>query len=235
MSRLDDRYLQTMKCPSWREAFARAGRALGVPSASLKNLRDEFDPFHPNQRRGWHQRPLRPNRQRVLEELKDLSQDALAELVRHILRRDTDVTDEAIDALAVRNRVAENVAERLLTGRRAEEYFLKNCAAIVGVEFADLLDLRNSAKGYDFGVRHAPERAVEVKGLKGMRGDILFTDREWAEALQRRAEYWVVVVGNLAAIPRWRVVADPKANLNAACVYQRSVSATWRSHVSLVS
>ena len=43
--------------------------------------------------------------------------------------------------------------------------------------------------------------AVEVKGLKQKRGDILFTDREWTEAKTRREDYLLVVVGNLEDVP----------------------------------
>lgn len=235
MSRLDTVYLQARHYESWRDAYREAAQALSEPVASFKNLRDEFDPVHPNPRPGWHQRPLRPNRQRVLDELQDVSDDALLELARRILQRDEDATAEAIDALAVVTRRPANVAERLLTGRRAEEYFLAHCLRLADVARPDVLDLRQSALGFDFGVEGRPERAIEVKGLKPMSGGIQFTDREWSEAKHRRENYWLVVVGNLAAEPVARVVRDPHAVLQASCVYQRSVSAVWRSTVSVKS
>lgn len=131
MSRLDTIYLQAQNCRTWTEAFEQAAAELGIRPASLKNLRDEFDPVHNNRRKGWHKRPLRPNRQRVLDELKDLSDDAILELVARIVRREEDAILEAIDSLAFPPRTAYNVAERLLTGRRAEEYFLANCEQLI--------------------------------------------------------------------------------------------------------
>jgi hypothetical protein len=110
--------------------------------------------------------------------LAEVSDDALMELVARILARDKEETVQAIDSMATVTRVAQNVAERLLTGRRAEEYFLANCENILSIKLADVVDLRNAACGYDFGVSSQKKTAIEVKGIKLLRGDILFTDRE---------------------------------------------------------
>ncbi len=231
MSRLDSAYFVSRGFRSWQQAFAEAGSALTRPPDTFKNLRDEFDPVHPNPRVGWNRRDLRPNRQRVLDELHDVSDAALLELVDRILRRDEPATVEAIDALAVVNRVAYNVAERLLTGRRAEEYFLDNCDSLVQVARDKILDFREFACGYDFGVKDRPEMAVEVKGIKEYRGNILFTDREWSEAKLRSANYWVVVVGNLAAEPSTTVYRDPHTALTVTSRFRRSITVEWHSRV----
>ena len=232
MSRLGSGYLATRGLPTWKAAFEEAGQNLAVNPNSVKNLRQEFDPFHTG--RGWRNRPVRPSRQRVLGELCEVSDDALRELVERILVRDQDATAPAIDALAAPNApIVANVAERLLTGRRAEDYFLEHCARLVQVQRADLLDMRQAASGFDFGVRNDAARAIEVKGLKPLRGAIQFTDREWAEAKRRRKNYCVVVVGNLAAEPTARVFHDPHDVLAVRCTYQTSVTAVWRSTVSV--
>lgn len=233
MSRLDRDFLKARKHKTWKDAFEQAGKALEVTPASIKNLRDEFDPLHDNRRRGWYQRPLRPNRQRVLAELCEVSEAALFALVDRILGRDETAVAEAIDSLVAPSRVVHNVAERLQTGRRAEEYFLLHSKEIIGVEAEDILDCRQSCRGFDFGVRGHPNRFIEVKGLKGTRGPILFTDREWSEARLREDEYWLVVVGNLAKKPRPRLIRDPASVLEVTCRYQASVAATWHSTVDL--
>jgi hypothetical protein len=74
-----------------------------------------------------------PSRLRVIDELQELGNDALLELAHRILQRDDESTNDAIDSLAVANSVAYNVAERLLTGRRAEEFFLERSETIIGV------------------------------------------------------------------------------------------------------
>jgi len=234
MSRLDTEYLRRRKCATWQEAFREAARILGAPPASFKHLRDEFDPIHVNPRLGRHRRELRPNRRRILEELSEVSDDALTELAGRILAGEKAAVAEAVNALAVVTRVPGNVAERLLTGRRAEDYFLENCRALVQTEMKDILDLRLSALGFDFGIIEQPEQAIEIKGLKQTRGDILFTDREWLEAKKRRQNYRLVIVANLAADPVPKVITDPYGNLAASSSVQASVAVVWRSTVSVV-
>lgn len=232
MSRLDTEYLKELGLPSWKRAFSEASVALKLPPATFKNLRDEFDPVHTNPRRGWHKRSLRPSRQRVLDEMLEVSNDALLELVKRILGSDEEAVAEAIDSLSVVTRIAHNVAERLLTGRRAEQYFVRNCTSLVGLYPEELLDVRDAAQGYDFGVKTRPEVAIEVKGMKHFRGSIQFTDREWQEAGRRRTDYWVVIVGGLQRRPRGEVVTDPHSNIQALCRFQRSVCAVWQARFS---
>jgi hypothetical protein len=233
MSRLDGAYLAGRGLKTWRAAFAEAARSLKVPAASMKNLRDEFDPLHENSRKGWHRRALRPNRHRVVEELREVDPDALIELANRILARDAEAVAPAINALADVERVAEAVAARLLTGRMAEDFFLANCEQIVGVPVTELDDHRLRACGYDFGVRRETERVIEVKGIREARGDILFTDREWTEARARRANYWLVVVGSVRETPRARVIRDPRGELAAKGSFRSTISVVWQSRVSV--
>lgn len=235
MSRLDSSYLAARTCSTWKDAFAEASEILSEAAASIKNLRDEFDPFHGNSRKGWGHRAMRPDRQRVWDELQEVSDEALTELVTRILLRDDEATEQAIDSLAVKNKVAHNVAERLLTGRRAEEFFLANCHQLARVDVDDLLDFRQSARGFDFGVKERPQQAIEIKGIKQSRGTILFTDREWTEASLRRADYWLIVVGRLATeIPVARLIQDPHAYLTKAkCLYQTTITASWQTPVEV--
>jgi len=235
MSRLDDEYVRWRKLKSWSAAYDEVSRAMSVRALSFRNLRDEFDPFHSNKRVGWHNRTIHPSRQRVLEDLKDVSDEALKALVDRIIIRDEEATAEAVDSLAAVPRTAQNVAERLLTGRRAEEYFAENCEEITGIKESDLVDCRQLACGFDFAVMGIPELGIEVKGLKPMSGNILFTDREWSEAAFRRDNYWLVVVGNLNAEPRHKVVRDPHSTLEASCSYQVSITANWLSRISVAS
>ncbi len=233
MSRMDAGYLEYRGISTWKRAFEQAAQALTIRPASLKNLRDEFDPVHGNSRQGWHQRPLRPNRQRVLEDLKDVSDDALMALVDRILVRDEVATAEAIDSLVATPRTAHNVAERLLTGRRAEEHFVANSQTIAGVKTEDLIDCRNAACGFDFGVRLKPTVGIEVKGLKRKAGDVLFTDREWREAKNRLDTYWLVIVGNIESEPTCKFLTNPYKTLKPICSYQVAVAAVWRSRISV--
>ncbi|HEY8751868.1 MAG TPA: DUF3883 domain-containing protein [Tepidisphaeraceae bacterium] len=233
MSRLDHEYLAARNCKTWKDAFDEAGGLLKIVPTSLKNLRDEFDPVHGNARRGWWKRPPRPDRQRVMGELCEVSDRALVEMVDRILRHDDEALQEVVRPLSkpARTKQLYNVAERLRTGGLAERYFMENSAEIVDVQETHLLDHRTHAGGYDFGVKDRPNVVIEVKGLKHKRGGILFTDREWSEALLRRIDYWLVLVGNLETKPVARVMRNPTAELTATCRYHTTITATWQANV----
>jgi hypothetical protein len=233
MSRLDRAYLMARGYSTWQAAYAEAAKSLAKPPETFNNLRDEFDPIHPNARKGWHDRIMRDSRQKVLNELKDVSDDALLELVTHILQRDEENIGEAIDSLAVVNHVAHNVAERLLTGRRAEEYFWANSQHLIEVAAANIIDRRGDACGYDFGIQEQPHRAIEVKGLKANRGMIQFTDREWTEAKARRSDYWLVIIGNLATQPTPKIFCDPYHSLTIQSRYRQTVAIEWTAIIAI--
>ncbi len=233
MSRLNRTFLDSRRYKSWKAAFAGAGKLLDVAPASLKNLRDEFDPVHGNGRRGWVDRPMRPNRQRVMGELCDVSDAALLEMIDRILARDPEAEQDVVVPLSKPAERMSNVAERLRTGRLAEEFFLTNALTIANVAPSLLLDHRTLACGYDFGVLQRERIAIEVKGLKQKRGGIAFTDREWSEAKVRRADFWLVVVGNIESDPIARLIPDPTAALKAECKYQTTIAASWRANVAV--
>ena len=233
MSRLDKSYLEARGIKNWKAAFTDAGKLLDVAPASIKNLRDEFDPVHGNARRGWVDRPMRPNRQRVMGELCDVSDAALLEMIDRILARDPEAVQEVVMPLSKPAERMHNVAERLRTGRLAEEFFLTHCQAITSIAPTLILDHRAMARGYDFGVRERDRIAIEVKGMKQIRGGILFTDREWTEAKARRADFWLVVVGNIESNPIARLIPDPAETIKAECRYQTTIAASWRATVAV--
>jgi len=231
MSRLDQAYLDTYRLKTWTEAFRQAGEALGVAPASIKNLRDEFDPAHGNARRGWKDRPMRPSRQRIMGRLCDVSDAALLAMIDGILGHDHDTLEDVVTPLSKSDKRVHNVAERIRTGRLAEAFFLANSLEIASVASSLILDHRELAMGYDFGVHDQSSIAIEVKGMKQAAGQILFTDREWSEAKLRRADYWLVVVGNMETEPIARLVPDPTTTLDAKCQHQSTITASWRASI----
>lgn len=232
MSRLDQRFLECCNSRTWKDVFHVVGERIGVPPASLKNLRDEFDPYHDNRRRGWHKRPLRPSRLRVMGDLCEVSDDSLIALVQSLLERSRPEVEEAVDALLEPRSRVYNVAERVMTGRLAERFFVQNCSRILNLAESDLIDLRDTACGYDFGLCSNPNVAIEVKGIKNRSGPILFTDREWTEARRREEDYWLVVIGNLSATPTPKYLRNPSRTLQARCRYITQVSTVWTSSIT---
>lgn len=231
MSRLDDQFLKSFSYKSWRDAFLDAGTRLGVRPASMKNLRDEFDPIHPNSRLGWHKRPLRPNRQRILGEFCETSDEALLDVTSRLLRGDKEVEEMITRPLATSRSRVEDVAERLHTGRLAEEFFFANAERICGIRPTELVDCRLDACGFDFGVKRENRLAIEVKGMKAARGGILFTDREWGQATRRQEFYWLVVVGRIQRTPRAVLIKHPAASVKVASSIRQSAVLSWRANV----
>jgi hypothetical protein len=235
MSRLDDRFLKRFGYGSWHKAFLVTGDRLGVRPASMKNLRDEFDPIHPNARQGWHKRPLRPNRQRVLGEFCDSSDEAMIDIVSRLLAGDKEVEEIVTKPLASARDPVANVAERLRTGRLAETYFMENSELICGVSSKSLLDCRHQACGFDFGVHGRDLLAIEVKGMKTLRGAILFTDAEWNQANRRESNYWLVVVGGLERHPRAMLVTHPAISLKVTSSIRNISAISWKANVSVAA
>jgi hypothetical protein len=233
MSRLDDRFLQKFGFRSWKQAFRETGERLGVRPASMKNLRDEFDPVHANARRGWHKRPLRKNRQRVLGEFCDASDEAVLDIVARLLAGDREVGELITKPLAEAKETVANVAERIRTGKLAEKYFMEHSESICGVQTGSLLDCRDLACGYDFGVAGRQTLAIEVKGMKTLRGAILFSDGEWRQANRRQADYWLVVVGGLEQRPRARLIENPCASLAIKSSIRKVTEYRWTATLTV--
>jgi 5-methylcytosine-specific restriction protein A len=233
MSRFDRQFLSRFKYSSWKSAFEATGKSLGVAPTSMKNLRDEFDPVHDNSRQGWHKRPLRPNRQRVLGEFCDSTDESVFEIVQRLLRHDPEVEALVSRPLVDARSAADNVAERLRTGRLAEEFFLANSTHICGIEPPRLRDVRIEARGFDFGVKTNASIAIEVKGLKTRRGSILFTEWEWAQANQRKLDYWLVVVGAIGNEPIARLIKHPVRELQASSSLRHTTAISWRANVEV--
>src|SRR5260370_20140484 len=72
LSKFDSEGLKSLGFDSFKQAFNTIGYALGSQPASIKNYRDEFDPLFPNQRKGWHKRPIRHYCHEIYEQYKGL-------------------------------------------------------------------------------------------------------------------------------------------------------------------
>ncbi len=237
MSRLDRGFLALIGVRTWRDAYAVVGKAFRVRDASIKNLMQEFDPLHPNPRAGWWSREVRPSRRAVYEELAGLSDEDVAGVVLELLgmAEPAGASGSAVGGQGGRtvsrvrevSAAAEAAAARMKTGRQAEEYFLQHCERIVGVGAADVLDLRDNLVGFDFRLRGRVPWLVEVKGLRGKAGGLLFTNLEWQVAARARSNYVLVVIANLASSPGWHVVHDPVHTLHAERQQEERTSIAW--------
>ncbi len=62
ISRLNTTALDVMGYKSFSEAFKALGKLLEQKPTTIKNMRDEYDPYFDNGRAGWYQRELSQSR-----------------------------------------------------------------------------------------------------------------------------------------------------------------------------
>jgi hypothetical protein len=73
LSRCDIKAVNALGYKNFTEAFKEIGDIINENPNNLKNMRDEFDPYFDNRRKGWYQRPLRASRQEIYEEFSSYS------------------------------------------------------------------------------------------------------------------------------------------------------------------
>lgn len=86
LSRCDIRSIKALGYTGWNDTFKGLGDILNINPHSIKNMRDEFDPYFDNPRVGWYQRELIVSRKEVLETLSGWSDIELEILVKKLLK-----------------------------------------------------------------------------------------------------------------------------------------------------
>lgn len=85
LSRCDIDAVHALGYSGFTEAFKALGDILNENPNNIKNMRDEFDPHFPNNRKGWYQRPLSVSRQEVFEKFSQYSNMELELYVKKLL------------------------------------------------------------------------------------------------------------------------------------------------------
>jgi hypothetical protein len=185
---------------------------------------------HRDERLGWvakARQQLNDYEDRFLEEIDDLPKaDRHSRIASFNARKASRVGQlgdiEQIQATAVRLVGWANVkagvslnqlgydpnAEKVAVGRVIAE--LQALGYVVD-------DRQTAGVGYDLLARHktsADQRCVEVKGFTHSMGPVWLEQNEWAQALQRREDYWLYVVDDCGeANPAVRVRAQDPATI----------------------
>ncbi|KYG27727.1 DUF3883 domain-containing protein [Alkalihalobacillus trypoxylicola] len=238
LSRFDKTALINLNYDTNTQAFQEIGETLKVKPNTIKNMRDEFDPLHPNSRKGWYQRELRPSRLEVLERYSHFSEDALTEVVKDILRDyasnssikeniQTYINDIENDDV-VKETSNHTYTTRGITGKKAEELFevFFREGEIEGLT-GDLIDRREDGCGYDFEMEESPFYVFEIKGLLVKHGGILFTDKEWSVAKKFGKRYYLIVINNIAESPSVTIIRNPYECLNPSKSVYTSIDVNW--------
>jgi hypothetical protein len=196
---------------SFVEAFNVVGYALGSQPASIKNYRDEFDPLFPNQRKGWHKRPIRDYCLKVFEEYKSLDIELFTGLIKSFVGYDENVLS-GTDAKEEKEESASGFAKRLITGLAAEHYFESVQPILPEFQGFELENTTRLGCGYDFRLHpsnHERFLAVEVKGLRELTGNLSLTPKEYEAAAAMRDRFYLFVVKNFQKSPLHEIFPDP--------------------------
>jgi hypothetical protein len=234
LAKYDALGLESLGFDSFTEAFNVIGYALGGNPASIKNYRDEFDPFFPNNRKGWHKRPLRDYCSRVLETHKHIGLEDFSALIKSFFGYD----DNSDSQLQAENRTEDedtSFAKRLVTGLAAEKYFESVYATLSIFQGYAVENTTRLGCGYDFRLRSEANEdflAVEVKGLQSSTGNLSLTPKEYKLAGVLSARFFLFVVRNFREAPFHDIYQNPlSAGIQFARKERVVIQVSWSASV----
>lgn len=238
LSKSSEQGLKQLGFQTYRQAFDEIGRSLHVKPNSIKNWRDEFDPYYDNGRKGWYQRGLRPSRQKVMTTFDNLSEPALRAVVLDIIKPEARQkignelfsTLKEIKDLEKKKKAKGNVeyVPRGPTGRMAEEFFISQFRAGSTPFTGNLRDCRDDGVGFDFEIASSEKRnLVEIKGLAKELGGITFTDKEWKVASEIQNDYFLGLVTQVLVSPKIGFVQNPFRNLVPVYRAYTTITINW--------
>lgn len=238
LSKFNRQGLEALGYKSLQEAYNSFAFAVGGKPSSVKLYMQEFDPYFPNSRKGWRNRPIRPTRQGLIDEFGGLGLEEFSELVRTQFAGAADI-DLAVGRVAVAAGVksdsASTFARRMMTGLAAENYFEQKYRDFSC--FKDCALQRTTAYGCGFDFKLTPPRgdflAVEVKGLRASSGQIQLTEKEFKMAQYLSVRFYLYVVTDFAHAPKPRVIENP---LDAGITFEersvKSEQSVWVAQIS---
>lgn len=231
LSKFDIQGLQYLGFSSFTESFNVIGSTIGVKPASIKNYRDEFDPFFPNQRKGWHKREIRQHCRKVLESFQHIEIEEFVAILKQNCFNyyELETISEEIDKRSGKH---SSFAKRLITGHAAEAYFKNNYKTIDVFNQYKLEDTTKFGCGFDFKLNnpHGSFLGIEVKGLSLKSGTISLTDKEYTVAQVLKDRYFLFIVKNFNEMPQHDFIQNPlQSNLSFLKKEKTVFQVTWQT------
>lgn len=208
LSKFDKEGLSALGLQTFTEAFNVLAFSFGGKPASIKNYRDEFDPYFPNKRKGWHKREFREYCRVIYDEYSNLDFIAFQQLIKSFSIKNYDIEEisNEVDGFEKLN----SFAKRLLTGNAAETYFSKNYNLIRQFEGYQIKDTTSLGCGFDFKLTNEDDfYLIEVKGISKSSGSILITEKEYSTAEKYKNKFCLFVVKNFVEKPYHEFIFNP--------------------------
>lgn len=208
------------------------GKLLSIPSNTIRNWRDEFDPLF-GHRAGWYQRPMTQSRLRVVEALEGLDEISIRAIVIDILKGDTlnnSYETEQLASIVSDKEPTYEIGKFILrgpTGKLAEDFFIQQFNNNKTPFTGKLIDCRDYGCGYDFRVEGSESVYIEVKGLFGDNGGVLFTNKEWQVANDKGSHYYLCVIKNIELQPVLHFINNPAKRLNPNKNIHTVIQVNW--------
>src|SRR3989339_107680 len=235
LSRLDKKGYLALVYKSFNEATKKIGGILDVKPNTVKNMRDEFDPYHQNSRIGW-KRELRGSRLKILKAFQETDDETLLEVVKEILySKEFKKSEEYGDIRTLfGDKKQKSYPESPIfilrgpTGKSAESLFMKHFQNTAQPVKGKLIDGRDLGGGYDFEIQNkSGSYFIEVKGLSSSAGGILFTNKEWQTALKYGEKYYLIIVKNISTTPELIIIQNPALKLKAQKSVYTTLQVSW--------
>ena len=208
ISKYSEKALKSFGFSTYKEAYNVFGYSVKIPPTSIKLYQQEFDCYFPNGRDGW-KRPTRDYCMKIMKEYNGLKFEEFQKLINSI------VLDEFVDIKDLKSTSRQTKkrqfsANRLLTGKAAEEYFVMHYQDISPFQNYLLTDTTNMGCGFDYKLTLDTDNYyVEVKGISECQGSVLMTEKEFNMAEDLLDRYCLFVVSNFKETPVHHLFFDP--------------------------
>lgn len=179
----------------------------------VKNRMDLFDPFFPNNRKGWWQKGNAYIHRKLLidslfggENVKNYTN-----IVKLYLKENYKVKVVFAEVSPIVKSRFKKLQE---TGLEAELYFMNNFNSIDQFKNGTLEDARLFGDGYDFQINvNGSLFLSEVKGIRASKGRFRMTENEYNKALEYKNDYLITLVLNMNDLPVFLTIENPVNNL----------------------
>jgi len=229
LSKFDSVGISALGFSSFIEVYNAFALAIGTKPSTIKNYRDELDPYFPNARKGWHQRPLRKHCAQIFEKYNSADIETLQNLVCSFVSVPLAVDDEEPQDHG------STFAKRLITGKSAENFFIENYTKESVFQAAELEDVTQTGCGYDFRLHDKSVDqlfSVEVKGLHASSGSLVMTEKEYSVAENFGDDYFLYIVKNFQEKPEAVNIRNPLKSSLAFSRHERVVTQiSWRTSI----